>query len=80
MLRQNTGKYHAFINPDTELKDDVMAHLVDVMEKNSDIVVIAPKIMHSDGTEQQLPKRHPKFKYLLLGRLARLGGVFKKNP
>ena len=78
VLRQNTGKYHAFINPDIELKEDVMAHLVDVMEQNSDIVMIAPKIMYSDGTEQHLPKRHPKFKYLFLGRLARLGGVFKK--
>lgn len=77
-LGENLGKYHAVINPDIELDCDVLAHLVDVMENNEDIALIAPKILSADGTEQYLPKRHPTFRYLFLGRLAKLGGVFKK--
>ncbi len=78
VLRQNTGKYHAVINPDIELDSDVLAHLVDTLEENPDIALISPKIIGEDGNEQCLPKRHPTFKYLFLGRLSRLGGVFKK--
>lgn len=78
VIDENLGKYHAVINPDIELKSDVLSHLIDVMEQNEDIAIIAPKILHSDGSEQHLPKRHPTFKYLFLGRLARLGGIFKK--
>lgn len=78
VLGEISSKYHAVINPDIELDSDVLAHLVDVMEQNSDIALIAPKIIGSDGNEQHLPKRHPTSKYLFLGRLSKLGGVFKK--
>lgn len=78
VLNLNLGKYHAVINPDIELDSDVLAHLVDTLEQNDDIVMITPKIMGKNGQEQHLPKRHPTFRYLFLGRLSRLGGVFKK--
>ncbi len=78
VLGEKLGKYHAVINPDIELDSDVLAHLVDVMEENSDIALVSPKIMGADGLEQHLPKRHPTLRYLFLGRLSRLGGIFKK--
>lgn len=78
VINEISSKYHAVINPDIELNCDVLAHLVEVLEQNGDVAMVAPKIIGSDGTEQCLPKRHPTFKYLFLGRLARLGGVFKK--
>ena len=78
VLSQNLGKYHAIINPDIELDGDVLSHLVDVMENNGDIAMITPKILFEGGEEQHLPKRHPTFKYLFLGRLSKLGGIFKK--
>lgn len=78
VLKANMGEYHAVINPDVELDCDVLAHLVDTLEENPDIALISPKIIGEDGNEQCLPKRHPTFKYLFLGRLSRLGGVFKK--
>ncbi len=78
VLDKNLGKYHAVINPDIELDGDVLSKLVDIMEENDDIAMITPKILGEDGNEQHLPKRNPTFKYLFLGRLSRLGGVFKK--
>ena len=72
------GKYHAIINPDITIKSDVLSALADVLDKNPDICMVAPKIMNSNGTEQKLPKRNPTAKYLFLGRLALLGGCFKK--
>ena len=78
VLSEISSKYHAVINPDIKLDSDVLSYLVDVMEKNSDIAMLTPKILHADGTEQHLPKRHPTFSYLFLGRLARLGGIFRK--
>ncbi len=77
-LNENLGKYHAVINPDIELDDDTLSKLVDIMEENDDIAMITPKILGEDGNEQHLPKSNPTFKYLFLGRLSRLGGVFKK--
>ena len=78
VLGENLGKYHAVINPDIELNCDVLSSLVDIMEENEDIAMITPKIIGDDGNEQHLPKRNPTFKYLFLGRLSRLGGIFKK--
>lgn len=65
------GKYHAIINPDIEISEDVLKELIAVMEKNSDIVMLTPKILNSDGSEQHLPKREPKIKYMFLGRLSK---------
>ena len=72
------GEYHAVINPDITVSSDVLSYLADILQKNPDIAMITPKILNSDGTEQKLPKRNPTFKYMFLGRLSSLGGIFKK--
>ena len=78
ILEYEIGKYHAVVNPDIKVDSDVLSHLADILDENEDIVMITPKVMNSDGTEQKLPKRTPTARYLFLGRLARFGGVFKK--
>lgn len=69
VLDTDCGKYIAIINPDITIQSDVISHLVDVLENNSDIVMITPKVLNNDGTEQKLPKRTPTFKRLFLGRI-----------
>lgn len=64
------GKYHAVINPDIEINEDVLKSLTDIMEENPDIVMLTPKILNPDGSEQKLPKRIPNLKYIFLGRLS----------
>lgn len=68
-LKQNLGKYHFVINPDIEIKNDVLSDMVDYMENNPTAVMCMPKILNEDGTEQKLPKETPTFKRLFLGRL-----------
>ncbi len=65
------GKYHAVINPDIEINEDVLKAITDIMEKNPDIVMATPKILNPDGSQQQLPKRNPNLKYIFLGRLSK---------
>lgn len=77
-LKGSLGKYHAVINPDITLNTDVIAQLVDFLEDNPDTVMVTPKILNSDGTVQQLPKRKPSFKYMYLGRLSKFIKPFKK--
>ena len=64
------GKYHAVINPDIEINEDVLKKLTDIMEENPDIVMLTPKILNPDSSEQKLPKRTPSLKYIFLGRLS----------
>jgi len=71
------SKYHAIINPDITINDDIITVLVNYMENNPDIGIITPKILNDDGTEQKLPKKAPKIKYLL-GRFEKYGSIFKK--
>lgn len=78
ILGYQMGKYHAVVNPDITVSSDVLSHLADILDKNPDIVMITPKILNEDGTEQKLPRRTPTMRYAFLGRLARFGGVFKK--
>lgn len=65
---ENVGKYHFIINPDISIDGDILCDIADFLEENKDIVVLNPKILNSDGTEQKLPKEKPTFKRLFLGR------------
>lgn len=78
VLQNQVGKYHFVVNPDIIVTDDVISEMVDFMEQNPDIVMAMPRICNSDGTEQKLPKERPTFVNLFFGRLAPLGGIFKK--
>ena len=77
-LNLSLGKYHFIINPDILVKSDVLSDMADFMDENPDVALSMPNILNGDGTVQYLPKEIPTARYLFLGRLARLGGVFKK--
>lgn len=62
--------YHFIINPDITVNCDVFADIVQYMEENRDVVMLMPKILSGDKTEQFLPKEVPNAKYLFLGRLS----------
>lgn len=66
------SKYHAVINPDIVLSSDAITKMCDYMEEHPDVLMVTPKILNSDGTQQHLPKRKPKLKYLLGGRIKSL--------
>ncbi|MBS4876457.1 MAG: glycosyltransferase family 2 protein [Acutalibacteraceae bacterium] len=70
--------YHVVINPDIKFQNDVLRKMYDYMEEHKDVVLLSPKILNSDGSEQFLPKRHPSFKYVLAGKLEEHGEIFRK--
>lgn len=72
ILNYEMSDYHFIINPDIEIKSDVLSDIADFMDENPDIVLLMPKILNFDGTVQFLPKRKPTARYLFLGRLGRI--------
>lgn len=70
VLGQPLGKYHFVINPDITLNSDVISDMTDYLETHPDAVMVTPKILNVDGTEQKLPKERPTFRRLFLGRLS----------
>lgn len=77
-LKHIDSDYHIIINPDITFNSDVISGLAEYMNKNPDVAMVTPMILNQDGTQQYLPKRTPKVKYLLGGRFEKFGGVFSK--
>lgn len=72
------SKYHAIINPDILLEEDALSELSSYLDEHEDVVMVTPKILNPDRTEQFLPRRRPRFRYLIGGRFERFGGIFAK--
>lgn len=73
-----SSEYHFVINPDILLKDDSISFIVEKLENDSSVIMATSKILNDDGSEQFLPKKNPKFSYLLGGRLEKYGSFFAK--
>ncbi len=75
VLPHINSKYHAIVNPDIRIENDVLSALCDYMDKHPDVVMVTPKVLFPDKSEQHLPKLRPRFIYLL----ARRTPFFKKK-
>jgi len=69
VLRYITSDYHAIINPDIEIRDNVLERMAEYMDKNVDVALLSPRVLFPDGGEQHLPKRYPSVKALMQRRL-----------
>lgn len=58
------GKYILMLNPDTEITDNALEKLISYIEKNSDISIIAPQLINTDGSFQSSVWRFPKLWYI----------------
>ena len=63
------SEYHAVVNPDILLRQDVLSIMADYFDKNPDIGIGCPTTYNTDGTIQYLPRRQPSVHYLLSGRV-----------
>lgn len=68
-IEASQSRYHLIINPDVKIYEDVVSNLVRYLNANEDIGLVTPKILHPDGQLQVLPKKEPKFIYLLARRI-----------
>ena len=64
-----TSRYHAIINPDIVLREDAVSELAAYMEAHPEVGLVMPDIRSEDGSRQLLPKLHPRWRYLIGGRL-----------
>lgn len=62
------SRYHFVINPDILVTQNVFEELTDYLECHRDVAMITPKIMNEDGTEQLLPKRNPRIRYVIISK------------
>ncbi len=66
------SRYHAVVNPDIVLHENVFGALVSYLDEHPEAVLATPKVLSPDGSEQYLPKRLPTVKYMTLGRLSKI--------
>jgi len=69
ILNRLNSKYHAIINPDISIEEDVICKLAEFMDENEDVGLASPRICFPEGKEQILGKRNPSPKYLIASRL-----------
>lgn len=61
--------YHCVVNPDVEIRDDIVAEMAKYCEANPSVVQLSPRICFPDGRDQILGKRYPHIWYLFASRL-----------
>ena len=71
------SQYHLVCHPDVAFDEKLLSDMVAYMERNKGCVILTPKVLNGDGSEQYLPKRAPKLRYLIGSRLNKLPGPFK---
>jgi len=59
------SKYHAIINPDIIINYDILTNLVEYLDENEDVGMIAPEVILPDGSVQVTGKRYPTWKAIL---------------
>ena len=60
-----SSKYHAIINPDIIINNDILTNLSDYLNKNEDIGMVAPQVKLLDGSIQTTGKRYPTWKAII---------------
>lgn len=63
-----SSRYHVMINPDITLKEDAVSAMAAYMEEHPEVGLMMPDIRNPDGTRQILPKRDPRWRYMILGK------------
>lgn len=53
------SKFHFVVNPDIYFEGDIITPMIEYMEQNSQVGMMMPQILNSDGSIQYLPKLLP---------------------
>mgnify|MGYP001072697918 CR=1 FL=1 len=72
------SEYHLLCNPDVTFPPELLDRMTAWMDAHPEAVILTPRVMNQDGTEQFLPKGEITVRHLLGGRLERLGGCFRR--
>ena len=76
----NKTEYHLVLNPDVSFSDKVITELIDYLDSNINIGLIAPKAVYPDGTQQSNGRLIPSPTHLFLRRFFLINKFnFKRN-
>lgn len=65
-LKQATGEYVLFLNPDTEIAPNVLSQTLEFMKANPDCGLLGPKMQFKDGSFQSSVRRFPTLLAIVL--------------
>ena len=68
ILKKISSEFHMVVNPDIQFTPKVVSKLTAFMRHYPEVGIVTPKIRNADGSEQLLPKRDPKFSYVILSK------------
>jgi GT2 family glycosyltransferase len=74
---KNNSKFHLILNPDVSFKKDVISNLINQLEIDTTVAMIAPKILFPNKTHQYSCRRYPSPAELLARRFAFLRPILK---
>ena len=77
-INRTNSKYIMLINSDCQVYEGSIDNLVEFMEKNTDIGIVGPKIVNSDGSIQHSCRRFPSI--MNAGFHTILTGIAPNNP
>ena len=78
VIKSVDSDIHIMVNPDIIVDRENIEKLASYMKTHADVVLLTPKVMNTDGTEQYLPKQYPDFRYLACSFLENKGECFRK--
>lgn len=67
-IQEAQGKYLLIINPDNELEPSGLETMIDAMEKDPSIGILAPQLIHEDGSIRESSRTFPSILDLFVKR------------
>lgn len=79
-LRETTGTYVLWLNPDTELLDSGFLTLLNYLDVNPTLGVLGPQLINPDGRRQLSCRSFPSYRTAFFHRYALLTRLLPSNP
>lgn len=76
VLGKVNSVFHVILNPDIVLCSNAIGKLITYLKNNPGVTLATPKIVYPNGQVQMLPKKDPKLKYMLAGKLEKYSKYF----
>lgn len=76
---KNNSKYHLILNPDVTFSSTTIPTLIEELENNKKLAMIAPKVLFPDGKHQYSCRRYPTSTELFARRFQLFSRVFKNK-
>lgn len=77
-LARSRGNFVLLLNPDTELPSHLFQPLIQILQKNNDVGIVAPQFRNADGSIQPSCRRFPRHRDVIYNALG-LSWLFKNS-